>query len=149
MTTVALRFSDNFAPDSGTIMEHLKVIEEKGYVWYGKLGTPLGPQIIQTLMENVKKRILLIHSGTAKRYWAYYSDVRRTLPDLKDIPDYYRNKADSFNTWFKITAIERAPADVLSTCVVKSSGNTLSNVSRHSLSPYFIIEERGNENVEN
>lgn len=148
MTTIALRFSDNFAPGNGTIKEHQKVIDEKGYVWYGKLGTPLAPSIIKTLMENDQKKILLIHSGKAKRYWAYYSEVKRTIPELQDIPFYYRDKADSFSTWFRIVAIEKAPDDVLSMCTVKSSGNTLSNVSRHSMSPYFIIEERGNQSVE-
>ena len=38
MKTIALRFSDNFAPLDGTIAEHKKMIELNGYVWYGKLG---------------------------------------------------------------------------------------------------------------
>ena len=38
MRTVALRFADNIAPPEGTIAEHEKIIDELGYVWYGKFG---------------------------------------------------------------------------------------------------------------
>lgn len=36
MKTIALRFADNIAPKEGTIAEHEKIIDELGYVWYGK-----------------------------------------------------------------------------------------------------------------
>lgn len=39
MRTIALRFSNNFAPEEGTISAHEIVIAEKGFVWYGKLGS--------------------------------------------------------------------------------------------------------------
>ena len=37
MRTIALRFSNNFAPEAGTIVEHQEIIAELGFVWYGKL----------------------------------------------------------------------------------------------------------------
>lgn len=140
MMTVALRFSDNFAPVSGTIEEHIKIIEKLSYVWYGKMGTPLAQNIIRELMGNEEKRILLIHSGRQDRYWAYYTHIQREIPESEGIPEYYRFKTENFRTWFKIIAFEKAPRDILGKCFVRSSGVPLSSVSRHSMSPYFIIE---------
>ena len=140
MKTVALRFADNFAPDSGTIAEHKIILKEFGYVWYGKLGTPISKIIAQQILNNKEKRILLIHSGSVRRYWAYVDMIQRDIPDKNAIPKYYRNMAESFNTWFPITKIEDAPKDILSRCIVASSGSTLSQASKHSMSPYFIIE---------
>ena len=139
MKTIALRFSDNFAPSSGTVVEHQKLIETKGFVWYGKLGAPVSDRICKELLNNREPRILLIHSGKAARYWAYIDQVVKGTPPLEDIPAYYRNQADSFHTWFRILKIEEADKHVLSLCTVASSGAPLTMASRSSMSPYFII----------
>ena len=49
MKTIALRFSNNFAPEAGTIAEHQKIIDEIGYVWYGKLGTTVSNIVISQI----------------------------------------------------------------------------------------------------
>lgn len=36
MKTVALRFSNKFAPICGTIEAHEELIKKRGYAWYGK-----------------------------------------------------------------------------------------------------------------
>lgn len=141
--TVALRFADNFAPEPGTIAIHRNLIEENGYVWYGKLGNPISQKVIQELLSQKSPRILLIHSGKTDRYWAKVADIQRKQPCLDEIPFYYREQAEEFKTWFKFTDIEVAESDVMPKCKVASSGDTLSNVSRHSLSPYFIIDYLG------
>ena len=41
MKTIALRFADNYAPKEGTIKLHQAIINENGYVWYGKFGNTL------------------------------------------------------------------------------------------------------------
>lgn len=143
MKTVALRFSDNFAPAQGTIQAHEDIIDEKGYVWYGKLGLPLSTKAINYIMENKDPMILLIHSGKAARYWAHVEAISRDTPEIEAIPAYYRDNAGQFNSWFKITRFDNAPKDVLSKCSVISSGATLGEVSRHSMSPYFIIDAGG------
>ena len=143
MKTVALRFSDSFAPTEGTIQAHNAIIKAKGYVWYGKLGLPLSNKAISYIIDNDDPMILLIHSGKAARYWAYITEVCKETPELDAVPKYYRANADQFKSWFRITRFENAPKDVLSKCRVISSGATLSEVSRHSMSPYFIIEAEG------
>jgi len=140
MRTIALRFSNNFAPDSGTITAHQEVIDKKGYVWYGKLGTAVSTAVTRQILQNMEPKILLIHSGSIGRYWAYINAVQRDTPELSSIPAYYRDMSDKFKTWFRVTRFEDAPKNILSKCTVASSGATLSQASRHSMSPYFIIE---------
>ena len=139
MKTIALRFGEHFSPDCGTIAAHQELIDELGYVWYGKMGNPVATRIIDELSAQEDTRILLINSGKADRYWAHVSEITKNTPDMDGIPTYYRNMADKFKTWFKVTAFEPAPRDIMSKCYVVSSGAALGEVSRHSMSPYYII----------
>ena len=142
MKTVALRFADNFAPECGTIAAHEQVIEEFGHVWYGKLGNKVSDKMLKTIVDADEPKILLIRSGKTERYWAHVSKAQNTLPDMKEIPAYYRDNHEKFKTWFCVTRFEKAPKNVMSECVVASSGALLGNASRHSMSPYFIIETK-------
>ena len=140
MKTIALRFSDNFAPSAGTIAEHKKCIIETGHVWYGKLGAAVSDKVCKEIMSNDSPRILLIHSGKPSRYWAYVDKVIKDTPPLHEIPEYYREQTGSFHTWFRVLRIEEAEKNVMAACTVVSSGAPLSMTSRSSMSPYFIIE---------
>ena len=145
MKTIALRFGEHFSPKCGTIAAHQEIINRLGYVWYGKMGTPVAAHIIEELNECTNAKILLISSGKAERYWAHIEKASRELPPMDAIPEYYRDTAGTFKTWFKVTQFEVAPRDIMSKCFVASSKNSLSEVSRHSMSPYFIIEYQGME----
>ena len=145
MKTIALRFGEHFSPECGTIVAHQRVIDELGYVWYGKMGNPVASRIVKELAEQDDTRILLINSGKTDRYWAHVAEIKKETPDLMSIPEYYRDMTEKFKTWFKITEFEPAPKDIMSKCSVVSSGALLGEVSKHSMSPYFIIncDERG------
>lgn len=140
MKTIALRFGDHFAPECGTIAAHQHLIDELGFVWYGKMGNPISSAIIAELKQQENPKILLIHSGKQNRYWAHITDITRDTPEPNGIPEYYRGMTDKFRTWFKVKWFEPAERGVMAKCIVVSSGATLSEVSRHSMSPYFIIE---------
>lgn len=139
MKTIALRFAENFAPPEGTIAAHQQIIEEHGYVWYGKLGSPVSESISAEILKEPTPRILLIHSGGQQRYWAYVSAIQREMPSLCCVPQYYRHMAEDIGCWFKVSSFERAEDSVMSHCFVISSGKRLTEASRHSMSPYFII----------
>ena len=145
MKTIALRFGEQFSPECGTIEAHKEVINILGYVWYGKMGNPVASSIVNELKKQEEIKILLIQSGKYARYWAHVSEISRDTPPLEGIPAYYRDKAEKFRTWFKITEFEPAPKNILSKCIVASSGNPLGVVSMHSMSPYFIIEYKEDE----
>ncbi len=139
MKTIALRFGEHFSPECGTIAAHQQVIDELGYVWFGKMGNPIAMRIIDELTAQEDTRILLINSGKSDRYWAHIFEIKRETPDSNGIPEYYRDQAERFKTWFKVTSFEHAPKDIMSKCRVVSSGAILGEVSKHSMSPYFII----------
>lgn len=140
MRAIALRFAEDFAPDCGTIEAHLEMIRADGFVWYGKLGSPVSEKVAKEILSSDNPKILLIQSGGQNRYWAQVTDIRRSLPDLNHVPAYYRSFAGEFKCWFKVEDFELASRDVMSKCTVASSGKSLSLASRHSMSPYFIIE---------
>lgn len=140
MRTVALRFAENFAPLCGTVAAHQELIKSIGYVWYGKLGSPISYKVADEILNDSNPRILLIHSGGQDRWWAYIDAIQRETPPINEIPTYYRNKASNFTCWFKIKRFECADRDIMSKCIVSSSGKQLSLASRQSMSPYFIID---------
>lgn len=139
MKTVALRFSNKFAPACGTIEAHNELIREHGYVWYGKLGNKIAVSVFDEILGNEDPRILLIHSGAANRYWAYVDEIQQDIPVRDDIPAYYRDEAEKFKSWFRVIKFEDAPRDFMSKCTVASSGQELGIASKHSMSPYFKI----------
>ena len=140
MYSIALRFAEKFAPEEGTIKAHKKLIDENGFVWYGKMGNTVSDANIEKVMSQESPRILLIHSGGQERYWAYISAIKKERPIDEEFPEYYRDIADKFKTWFCVTRFEMAEKGVMSKCIVSSSKAVLSNASRHSMSPYFLIE---------
>ncbi len=145
MKTIALRFGEHFSPDCGTIAAHQQLIDELGYVWYGKMGNPVAACIMEELRDQDDTKILLINSGKADRYWAHVAEIIKETPPEEGIPEYYRDMSDKFKTWFKVTEFESAPRNIMSKCYVASSGNALGEVSKHSMSPYFIIEYKEGE----
>lgn len=147
MKTIALRFGEHFAPDCGTIAAHQDIIDKFGHVWYGKMGAMVSKKVIDEIMATEQPKILLIRSGKTERYWAIIEKTQYDIPILEEIPAYYRDTAGTFRTWFKISEFILADKNVMSQCKVASSGNELGNVSKHSMSPYFIInyEEGGDK----
>jgi hypothetical protein len=140
VVTIALRFADNFAPSEGTIKAHENLLEKNGFVWYGKLGTQVSDKIIKEILNSNDPKVLLIHSGKPERYWVHVDKIQHDIPERNFIPKYYRDNAGMFKTWIRIRSIKSAEAKVLRQCRVRSSGRLLSEVSRSSMSPYFIIE---------
>lgn len=145
MKSIALRYSENFAPKDGTIMEHKKLIEKRGYVFWGKLGSRVSEKNRELVLAEKNPRILLIHSGGTQRYWAQIEDIVFDTPGFSDFPEYYHALADKFKTWFKIVKIQDAPKNILSQCYVVSSGVLLGSVSKHSMSPYYVIDYRSDQ----
>ena len=143
LRTIAMRFSDNSAPVSGTIAAHEELIKKNGYVWWGKFGSGLNAKVINELNMQENAMILLISSGKPDRYWAHISEVSKSKPPFGESPLYYWEIADNIKTWFKITFFEKAPKTVMSKCRVASSQKILAMASKHSMSPYFIIDYNG------
>lgn len=144
MKTIALRFSDNYAPTEGMIYHHQKIIDEYGFCWYGKFGSSISRKIIEEQLKLENPKILLIKSGSSERYWIHFSEYKdKEVPEAKYIPLYYRNQINKIKSWIKVTKFEKADKNVMSKCFVISTGDCLSNASKHCMNPYFKIEYRG------
>ncbi len=140
MKSIALRFSEKFAPSNGTIAEHQKILDSQGYVFYGKMGNTVSQKNQELILKEANPRILLIQSGGQKNYWAYIDKIVNDTPDYKDFPSYYHDISDKFKIWFRVIKFEEAPKNILTLCTVTSSGAVLSEASRYSMSPYFVID---------
>ena len=140
MKSLALRFSENFSPEDGTIKEHQKIIDKIGYVYYGKMGSSVSDKNIELVLSQDVPKILLIHSGGSKRYWAFIDRISKEQPNKDEFPEYYQDISDKFKTWFRIIRFEEAPKNIMSICKVSSSGAVLGEASKHSMSPYFVID---------
>ena len=120
---------------------HQEIINDVGFVWYGKFGNTLSQKIIDELMSQSPKKILLIKSGFPERYWAYFDKIQKEKPkDLNTIPNYYRKETNKIKCWFRITRFEKTDNNIMSKFIISSSKMPLSEASKHSLNPYFIIE---------
>ena len=98
-------------------------------------------------MSQSEKKILLIKSGFPDRYWAYFEEIKKEKPlDINTIPEYYRNDTEKVKCWFKIVRFEKAENNVMSKFIISSSKMPLSEASKHSLNPYFVIETGGERN---
>lgn len=86
MYSIALRFAEKFAPPEGTIGAHQKIIDEKGFVWYGKMGSVVSDANISKVLDQKNPRILLIHSGGVERYWAYIKAVKKKDLWMRSFP---------------------------------------------------------------
>ncbi|MGN8850997.1 hypothetical protein [Bariatricus sp. HCP28S3_C2] len=103
------------------------------------MGAKVSEKIIKEILSVEHPKFLLIRSGKTERYWASIETIQYSAPSKEGIPEYYRDTAGTFKTWFKIKEISLADKDVMSKCVVASSGKVLGEASKHSMSPYFII----------
>lgn len=139
MKTIALRFGEHFSRECGTIAAHKGIIDAIGYVWYGKLGSAVSTKVIGDILQQEDPKILLINSGKVERCWAHISAITQEQPPYGEFPSYYQENAEKMKTWFKVRYFESAPKSIMAQCFVASSCSPLSEASKHSMSPYFII----------
>lgn len=140
MKTIAIRYSDKIAPQNGTLFEHAQLIHQNGFVWFGKMGTPVSDKTCKSVMAARKPHILLINNGKKLYHWAIIDKIQKDTPPLDYVPSYYRNKAEVIGTWFKILKFEKAETDILTKCTMSAYGATLLTVfSRKSMNSYFVI----------
>ena len=104
------------------------------------MGSAVSDKNISMLMKQGRMKLLLIHSRKTERYWAEVDKIIKERPKDDEFPEYYHDLSENFKTWFRVIKIEEAQRNIMSKCKVVSSGATLGEASKHSMSPYFIIE---------
>lgn len=142
MKTIVLRFSDSFAPSEGTLAEHMKLINEKGFVWWGKRGPKISHSVVVSLLKDGPCKIILVRGGTKEKYWATVFDISDGCPQKDMIPSYYRNDVVFYGSFLKVTNIERAEDNILESCFVCTTGKKMSDIINKAMASYFIVEVR-------
>jgi len=107
---LALRFRDAIT-DIDTIIEHRKVITERGHVfwgWWKKKHEEQDLSLIESL-SYVNDYLLIIDTTTKRSFKAKISKVVEKNSheiDRECIPEYYRDDVDKVEAWFVINNIE-------------------------------------------
>lgn len=114
------------------------MLNEKGYCWFGKIGTaPVIPSI-EKKIGNMPITILLYSQG--KVHVCSCVEIVTNKPD-EEYPSYYdkylidRGKAPSI--YFKLTSITELPSDEFMRCTSLSSGRQLNGTVHRSMASFF------------
>lgn len=119
---------------------HQEVIDEKGYCWFGKLGTVPSKKSIDAVLDEEKPSIILYARGSA--FLCEISEVGYEKPN-EGYPVYYKKELFdklSFPTiYFKLVSMESLNVNELDKFTVISSGNSAINTLLHSMSSFLFI----------
>ena len=118
-----IRYSDRLFKVENSMVEHSQVVEQKGIVWFGKIGKPLGKSNIMAINAQCNNSIptyLYLVQKNKKEYITYKGtvvDVSRIYPsDEKEfIPQYYfeRDLVEFIQLWIKLSALSMVDRTVL------------------------------------
>lgn len=141
MEIIVLRFNEKFAPEKGTIKSHQEIIDKLGYVWFGKRGSIVSEEFKNKIFINPNPKLLLVKSGSKDKFWGYISEIKNETPNTKEIPEYYRENANEFKAWFKITKFEKIEEDIVDRYVTSRSKKPLSYMLTRTSCISFLVEE--------
>lgn len=143
-THVLVKYSDKFGD---TIALHNKVVESFGYVWFGKIGTPISKVRLSKLRSQIeigqttwlyivrREKKTVVHK-------AQLLDVTRDRPGEEGIPHYYRdhNLLNFMRCWFKVRAFSPCRMSEFNRLTVASSLSKVSESLVSSTSGFFIVK---------
>jgi hypothetical protein len=151
-----IRFSDNLFAVGDAIAKHQEVIKQNSSVWFGKLGTPISQNAIESFISQIEKGIptyLYLVKGNRKRSTFYKAKILTLSGDFpkkeKDnIPYYYFEKkiAKQMKSWVKIIDIQPLEAEEIKSLRVKSSVLDIEEtLFRSSAGLFYVVVRNKNE----
>lgn len=136
-----VRYSDYLYDNC--IDDHINVIKEKGYCWFGKVGKQKPSQKFCDIVLKDEKPMIILHSAK-KSFICNVSDIIFEKPKDGVFPEYYEaflfEKGNEPSAYFKITSCDEISKSVLSCFVVSSSRNYLTYSLHSSMNSIFMIE---------
>lgn len=147
---LVLRFGDELAGGYNTIDEHKKVLDQRGCVWFGKVGKPVGERKVKRLMSQIQEGEptylylasrrpgkLLLHRGLLEI-------VQRERPKhMADaIPGYYTDAGllDAIASWCLVRSLENVGGKELRRLRVATSAQPLSVSLQDSMAGAFFVK---------
>ena len=148
---LAIRFSDSRFRIENVVALHNEIVSRVGYVWFGKMGLPIGVTKIDQLKLQISLKLptfaYLVKSFRMKStfYKANILDITRRLPksEVENFPDYYRqyNLINYVKTWLKISKIVPVDDDEINHIKVAKSIFTLRETLSRSASGHFWVKK--------
>ena len=147
---LAIRYSDQNAPEPGTVELHKAIIERVGYVWLGKFGKPIAARTLAMLNGQVAGGIettVFLISSLGQRGRGVYSvaacrlvKAAQEIPvrELSRVPAYY-GPGMGIGAWLNIDRIDVKPSRILDDYVVASSLRPLGDALARSMAGAFIV----------
>jgi hypothetical protein len=146
-----IRFSDNLFAIGDVISRHQEVIQQKGSVWFGKLGTAIGHEHFDVINMQREKEIpsfLYLVKGNRRKstfYKARIISLSPTYPESEEslIPQYYFEKGiiEYIKFWAKLSDIQTLPPEKIKTIKVRSSVLDIEETLFRSSAGHFLIQE--------
>lgn len=119
---------------------HQEIIEDLGYVWFGKLGTAPGKNSIDSMLDEEQPKLILYARGEG--YLCSVEEVSYNTP-TDGYPEYYQKelfeKLIYPSIYFKLITIEKIEISDLDELTVVSSGNSALNTLMHSMSSFLFV----------
>jgi hypothetical protein len=142
-----LKYNDDLLPsNSSTVLEHNKVVREKGMAWLGKFGTPVRSAALKwATTEGIELKLILVRSRQTEGPRIFMAPVvaaQNRRPDSALVPAYYRNKLGIYS-WFCINGTFKAlTPQELKGWVIASSGMPLAESTKRSSRPFFWAAQK-------
>jgi hypothetical protein len=148
---LVVRFSDNLFGVGDVVAKHNAIVEKRGYVWFGKIGTTISNSRMNDLNSQIKNGMptyLYLVKGNRKKsafYRAHLLLITRELPrgESKAIPPYYSTKAlrQHMNAWMQVSQIVPADPSSMKNLQAISSVFPIQETLVRSSSGYFLVHE--------
>ena len=137
-----LRYSNYHGID--TIAEHQKVIDQKGYCWFGKIGKIPSQKYISLYQKEEGNIAYLYTYGILHE--CRITEISFERPD-DGTPSYYEhelyiNKDLTPQIFFKLEYIKEVDIDILDNYLVSSSGKDIKYDLKKSISSYYLIRDK-------
>ena len=150
-THLLIRFSDNLFSAGDVISLHQQVIEQKGVVWFGKLGTPIAQRHIEAIniqTQNKNPSFLFLVKGNRRKSTFYRANIEMLSSALpkneKDLipPYYFKLKiAKHMKFWAKLSDIKSITESEMQKIQVVGSVLEIGETLARSSSGHFVVRE--------
>lgn len=134
---LCIRFSD--VGDYDCIREHLEILNNIGYVWFGKIGNKPASSIIEKMQKEKSNYILL--KDARNSYICTFDSFQHHEPKKEQFPNYYLSEilpSRLFSVWFRLTSISKInDIEILDSIVTKSSWSPFLETARKSMASHF------------
>jgi hypothetical protein len=147
---LAIKFSDTLT-SVDTVREHKVVLNETGYVWFGKLGSTLGKQNIKKLNGQIasgKVTYVFLIQKKGSEYQVSRGTVKEVslnIPCDEDdhVPTYYEKQhiLEQVNLWINLSRLVNVGVKGLSKYHTASSGKKEKSSIFKSMASMFILAD--------